>query len=152
PLHEQAVGALRPALVLLLGGVGFVLLIACVNLANLLLARSSARQREMAIRAALGAGRRRLVMQTLIETVMLAGLGGAVAIAVVSWSMNMLLTVAPGDMPRIGEVYPDVTVFVFPSVRSLVPGLAIGIVPALAASKPELQTTLKAAGRGSTAG
>jgi putative ABC transport system permease protein len=151
-LHEQAVGALRPALVLLLGGVGFVLLIACVNLANLLLARSSARQREMAIRSALGAGRRRLVMQTLIETLMLSCLGGIVAIVVVSWGMSALLTLAPGDMPRIGEVHPDAMVLVFTFVLSLLTGLAIGIVPALAASQPELQSTLKAAGRGSTAG
>ena len=152
PLHEQAVGALRPALVLLLGGVGFVLLIACVNLANLLLARSSARGREMAIRSALGAGRRRLIVQTLVETVMLSCLGGAVAIAVVGWSMSALLTLAPGDMPRIGEVRPDATVLLFTFALSLVTGLAIGIVPALAASKPELQSTLKSSGRGTTTG
>jgi len=152
PLHEQAVGALRPALLLLLGGVGFVLLIACVNLANLLLARSSARGREMAIRSALGAGRRRLIAQTLVETVMLACLGGVVAIAVVSWSMSTLLTLAPADMPRIGEVRPDATVLLFTFAVSLVTGLAIGIVPALAASKPELQSTLKSSGRGATTG
>jgi putative ABC transport system permease protein len=152
PLHEQAVGAMRPALLLLLGGVGFVLLIACVNLANLLLARSSARGREMAIRSALGAGRRRLIAQTLVETVMLACLGGAVAAAVVGWSMSTLLTLAPGDMPRIGEVRPDATVLLFTFAVSLLTGLAIGIVPALAASKPELQSTLKSSGRGATTG
>jgi len=152
PLHEQAVGALRPALVLLLGGVGCVLLIACVNLANLLLARSSARQREMAIRSALGAARRRLIAQTLVETVMLAVLGGIVAIAVVRWSLSSLLALAPADMPRIGEVHADATVLGFTFVLSLVTGMAIGIVPALAASKPELQSTLKASGRGTTTG
>jgi putative ABC transport system permease protein len=151
-LHEQAVGALRPALVLLLGGVGFVLLMACVNLANLLLARSSVRQREMAIRSALGAARRRLIVQTLIETVMLAGIGGAVAIAVVLWSMSALLGLAPGDMPRIGEVRADTTVLLFTFALSLITGLAIGIVPALTASQPELQSTLTASGRGATAG
>jgi len=152
PLHEQAVGALRPALVLLLGGVGFVLLIACVNLANLLLARSSTRQREMAIRAALGAERRRLIVQTLVETLMLAVLGGAVAIAVVSWSLSSLLALAPADMPRIGEVRADSSVLLFTFAVSIVTGLAIGIVPALTASKPELQSTLKSAGRSTTTG
>jgi len=152
PLHEQAVGALRPALVLLLGGVGFVLLMACVNLANLLLARSSARQREMAIRSALGAERRRLIVQTLVETVMLACLGGALAMAVVRWSMPALLALAPGDMPRIGEVHADVTVLAFAFALSIVTGLAIGIVPAFSASRPALQAALNASGRGSTTG
>jgi putative ABC transport system permease protein len=152
PLHEQAVGALRPALVLLLGGVGFVLLMACVNLANLLLARSSIRQREMAIRSALGAGRRRLIMQALVESLMLACLGGAIAIAVVTWSMSALLTLAPGDMPRIGEIRPDATVLFFTFALSVITGLAIGIVPALAASKPQVQATLKESGRGTTSG
>ena len=151
-LHEQAVGAMRPALVLLLGGVGFVLLMACVNLANLLLARSSIRQREMAIRSALGAGRRRLVMQALVESVMLACVGGVIAMAVVAWSMSTLLTLAPGDMPRIGEIRPDLTVLLFTFGLSLLTGIAIGIVPALAASKPQLQSTLKESGRGTTSG
>ena len=151
-LHEQAVGALRPALVLLLGGVGFVLLMACVNLANLLLARSSARQTEMAIRSALGAGRRRLIMQTLVESTLLATMAGAVALAIVIAGMSALLALAPGDMPRIGEVRPDVTVLLFTFALSLITGLAIGIVPALTASRPELQSSLKASGRGTTAG
>jgi predicted permease len=151
-LHDQTVGAMRPALGLLLGGVGFVLLMACVNLANLLLARGSARQREMAIRSALGAERRRLVAQTLIETTMLACMGGALALATVSWSMSGLLTLAPGDMPRIAEVHADSTVLLFTFALSLITGLAIGIVPAMAASKPELQSALQASGRGSTAG
>jgi len=152
PLHEQAVGGVRPALVLLLAGVGFVLLMACVNLANLLLARSSVRQREMAIRSALGAERRRLIAQTLVETVMLACMGGAVAILVVSWSMSALLRLAPADMPRIGEVHADVTVLAFTFALSVITGMAIGIVPALAASRPELQSSLKSSGRGSTSG
>jgi putative ABC transport system permease protein len=152
PLHEQAVGAVRPALVLLLGGVGFVLLMACVNLANLLLARSSVRQREMAIRSALGAGRRRLIVQTLVETVMLACVGGVLAVAVVRAGMPALLTLAPGDMPRIGEVDADATVLAFAFALSILTGLAIGIVPAFSASRPELQSALNTSGRGSTAG
>lgn len=152
PLHEQAVGAMRPALVLLLGGVGFVLLMACVNLANLLLARSSVRQREMAIRSALGAARRRLITQTLVETVMLSCLGGALALAVVNWSLQALLSLAPADMPRVGEIRADAAVLVFTFALSLLTGIAIGIVPALTASSPQLQSTLKDSGRGATAG
>jgi putative ABC transport system permease protein len=151
-LHEQAVGGMRPALVLLLGGVGFVLLMACVNLANLLLARSSVRQREMAVRSALGAGRRRLVAQTLVETVLLATLGGLVAILVVHAGMNALLALAPPDMPRLSEVRADTTVIVFTFLLSVATGIAIGIVPAMAASRPELQSALKSSGRGATAG
>ena len=152
PLHEQAVGAMRPALVLLLAGVGFVLLMACVNLANLLLARSSVRHREMAIRSALGAERRRLIAQTLVETVLLSSMGGLVAVAVVNAGMGALLALAPADMPRLGEVHADATVVGFTFVLSLITGIAIGIVPAMAASRPELQTALKTAGRGATAG
>jgi predicted permease len=151
-LHDQAVGAMRPALGLLLGGVGFVLLMACVNLANLLLARSSVRQREMAIRAALGAARMRLVRQTLIETLLLALAGGTLALLAVGWSMSALLALAPGDMPRLAEVHPDRVVLLFTFGLSLVTGLAIGMVPGLAATRPAVQTTLKDAGRGATAG
>ena len=152
PLHDQAVGGMRPALLLVLGGVGVVLLMACVNLANLLLARSTARQREMAVRSALGAERRRLIAQTLVETLLLALIGGGVAILVVNWGITALVALAPGDMPRIGEVRPDLAVLGFTFALSLVTGLGIGLVPALAASRPELQSTLKASGRGSTSG
>jgi putative ABC transport system permease protein len=152
PLHEQAVGGTRPALLLLLGGVGFVLLMACVNLANLLLARSSVRQREMAIRSALGAARRRLIMQTLVETMLLACAGGILALVVVSWAIGALIALAPPDLPRLGEVRPDAWVLVFTFALSIVTGLAIGVVPALSASRPALQSTLKESGRGATSG
>jgi putative ABC transport system permease protein len=152
PLHEQAVGGMRPALGLLLGGVGFVLLMACVNLANLLLARSSVRQREMAVRSALGAARGRLVRQTLVETLLLSCAGGVLALIAVRWSMSALLALAPGDMPRLGEVRADLPVLAFTFALSVVTGLAIGLVPGLAASRPAVQTTLKDAGRGTTAG
>ena len=152
PLHEQAVGGSRPALLLLLGGVGFVLLMACVNLANLLLARSSVRQREMAIRSALGAARRRLIMQTMVGTMLLAGAGGILALVAVSWAIGTLIALAPPDLPRVGEIRPDVWVLVFTFGLSLVTGLAIGVVPALAASRPALQSTLKESGRGATSG
>ena len=152
PLHDQAVGGMRPALLLVLGGVGVVLLMACVNLANLLLARSSARQREMAVRSALGAERRRLVTQTLVEAVLLSLIGGVLALLTVNVGISALVALAPGDMPRIGEVRPDLAVLAFTFALSLLTGLGIGLVPALAASRPDLQSTLKAAGRGSTSG
>jgi predicted permease len=152
PLHEQAVGSSRPALLLLLGGVGFVLLMACVNLANLLLARSSVRQREMAIRSALGAGRRRLIMQTMVETMLLACAGGILALITVSWAIGALIALAPADLPRLGEIRPDAWVMGFTFGLSLVTGLAIGVVPALTASRPALQSTLKESGRGATSG
>jgi predicted permease len=152
PLHDQAVGALRPALVLLLGGVGFVLLMACVNLANLLLARTSARDREMAIRAALGAARRRLVRQTLVETLLLSTAGGVVALAAVGWGMRGLIALAPGDMPRLGEVHPNAAVFAFTFALSILCGLAIGLVPAYAVSRPRVQARLKDHARGASAG
>jgi putative ABC transport system permease protein len=152
PLHEQAVGETRPALLLLLGGVGFVLLMACVNLANLLLARSSVRQREMAIRSALGAARRRLVMQTMVETMLLACAGGALAIVAVNWAIGALIALAPADLPRLGEIRPDAWVLVFTFALSLVTGLAIGLVPALAASRPAVQSSLRESGRGATSG
>jgi len=152
PLHDQAVGGMRPALLLVLGGVGVVLLMACVNLANLLLARSSARQREMAVRSALGAERRRLITQTLVEAVLLSLMGGGLALLTVNAGISALVALAPGDMPRIGEVRPDLAVLGFTFALSLLTGLGIGLVPALAASRPDLQSTLKAAGRGSTSG
>ncbi|HVD91208.1 MAG TPA: ABC transporter permease [Vicinamibacterales bacterium] len=151
-LHEQAVGGMRPALVILLGGVGFVLLMACVNLANLLLARSAVRQREMAIRSALGAARRRLIAQALIETMLLAMMGGAIALVTVNWGLSALTALAPGDMPRIADVRPDLVVLSFTFALSLLTGAAIGVVPALSASRPALQSTLKDSGRGSTSG
>ena len=152
PLHEQAVGALRPALVLLLGGAGFVLLMACVNLANLLLARSSARRREMAVRTALGATGARLVRQALVETLLLSLAGGAVALAVVRWGIGSLVALAPADMPRLGEVHADATVLAFALGLSLVTGLAIGVVPAVAVARRGAHTGLKDNGRGLTAG
>jgi putative ABC transport system permease protein len=150
-LHEQTVASLRPAMGLLLGGVGFVLLMACVNLANLLLARSSVRQRELAIRAALGAGRRRILQQTLVETLMLAMAGGAVAMVAVNWSIGALLALAPADMPRLGEIHVNGAVLTFVFVLSTLTGLAIGLVPGLT-TRPALQTALRDVGRGTTAG
>ncbi|HMC77034.1 MAG TPA: ABC transporter permease [Vicinamibacterales bacterium] len=152
PLHEQAVGGTRPALLLLLGGVGFVLLMACVNLANLLLARSSVRQREMAIRSALGAARRRLIMQTMVETMLLSAAGGILALVMVTWAIGALVALAPPDLPRLAEIRPDAAVLAFTFALSLVTGLAIGIVPALSGSRPAVQSSLKESGRGATSG
>jgi putative ABC transport system permease protein len=152
PLHEQAVGGLRPALGLLLAGVGFVLLMACANLANLLLARSSARSREMAIRMALGASRSRLVQQTLVETLVLSLAGGTLALVFVTWGIGGLVALAPADMPRLAEVHADAVVLAFTLGLSLATGFAVGVVPAFASARPRVQSSLKEGGRSMTAG
>src|SRR5688572_12274733 len=125
---------------------------ACVNLANLLLARSTARQREMAIRSALGAGRRRLIRQTLVEAILLALAGGLLAVVFMRVGIGTLVALAPPELPRIGEIAPNLMVVAFTFVLSLVTGTIIGLVPAVAASRPELQSSLKESGRGSTTG
>ena len=152
PIHEQTVGSVRPALLILLGGVGFVLLMACVNLANLLLARSTARQKEMAIRSALGAGRGRLIRQTLVEAIVLSLAGGVSALLLMQVGIGALLALAPPEMPRINEVAPNLGIVAFTFALSLVTGVLIGLVPAFAASRPEVQSSLKESGRASTPG
>jgi putative ABC transport system permease protein len=152
PVHEQAVGGAKPALLLLLGGVGLVLLMACVNLANMLLARSTARQKELAIRAALGAGRRRLMIQTLVESVLLAAMGGALALVCLRLSLNGILALAPPELPRVNEVRPDLMVLLFTGALSIATGLVIGLLPALSSSRTDVNSGLKQSSRGATSG
>lgn len=148
PLHEQAVGPVRTALLLLLGGVGVVLIMACVNVAGLSLAQSVARSRELAVRAALGAGRGRLVRQFLTEAVLLALAGAALALAVVTWGVRGLVALAPPTIPRLAEIRPDATVLGVTLAVAVLAGIAIGLVPALAAARPDLRDALQDAGRG----
>jgi predicted permease len=142
PLDRKVVGDVGPMLIVLFGAVAVVLLIACVNVANLLLSRAAAREREMAIRASLGAGRGRIVRQLLTESVMLALLGGAVGIAVGAAGVRALLLLLPTGMPRVTEISIDGRVLAFTMVTALVTGVAFGFAPALRASRPTLQTIL----------
>ena len=133
--HEQAVGMVRPALLLLLAAVALVLLMACVNVANLLLARSMRRQREMAVRAALGAGRGRLLRQSLIESVLLGLIGGVAAWFVVRWAVRGFVLVAPAEIPRLAEISPDGRVLAYTAMLALATGLITGLIPALTATR-----------------
>jgi putative ABC transport system permease protein len=151
PVKEQLVARLRPALFVLLGAVAFVLLIACANVANLLLARASAREKELAIRAALGAGRLRLVRQLLTESLILGLAGGLLGLALAYWGVDALRALAPANTPRMDEVYIDPLVLAFTFGISLLTGLFFGLAPAWHVARTDLRETLNEAGRGASA-
>ena len=150
--HDQVVGGMRTALVILLGAVALVLLIACANLTTMLLARAGAREREFAIRVALGAGPARLLRQMLTESVLLALLGGLAGILLAVWGLDLLRTLGSHTVPRIAEANLDLRVLLVTLVASVVTGILFGLVPAIASAKPELTEALKEGGRGSTTG
>jgi putative ABC transport system permease protein len=152
PMLEDTVQRIKPALLILLGAVTFVLLIACANVANLLLARGTGRQKEIAIRTALGAGRGRIVRQLLTESLMLAVAGGIIGVVLAKWGLSILLALVPQDLPRLSEVSLDTQVLIFSAAISLLTGLVFGLIPALQVSKPNLNETMKESGRGSTEG
>lgn len=152
PLHAQVVGSMRTGLAILLGAVVFVLLIACANLATMLLARASARERELAIRVALGAGRWRLLRQMLTESVLLAFTGATFGIFLSVWGLDLLKQIGARTIPRLAEVNVDLIVLIITAVVAVGTGVLFGLIPAFATAKPELTEALKEGGRSSTPG
>lgn len=150
PLREQLLGKVQPFLLVLLGAVGFVLLIACVNVANLLLARSAARGREFAVRAALGASKSRLIRQVVTESVLLALVGGGLGLLLAEWGTEAALSALPAAIPRTGSIHIDGRVLLFTMVASLLAGLIFGLAPALKLSAMNPQSALQTGGRGSS--
>ena len=147
PLLDQVVGNVRRAVLVLLGSVALVLLIACANVANLLLTRATARQKEVAIRTALGAGWQRLVRQLLTESVLLGMIGGTVGLLVARAALYVVRTVNPGNIPRLDVITIDGPVLVFTFGVSILTGIVFGLAPAYRAARPDLNNALKAGGR-----
>ena len=152
PLSEDIVGDARTPLLVLAGAVGFVLLICCANVANLMLARAAGRQKEIAIRSAIGAGRRDIVRQLLAESVVLAVVGGLAGLLLATWGIDLLVALGPRELPRLGELTVDGRVVGFALAASLLTGIVFGVAPALQASRADLNDTLKDGTKGSSAG
>ncbi|MEO7166146.1 MAG: ABC transporter permease, partial [Chthoniobacterales bacterium] len=152
PLKEQVVGGMKPLLLILSGAVALVLLIACANLATMLLARATAREREMAIRVAVGASRGRLLRQSLTESIVLAVFGAGAGVLLAIWGVDLVKSIGAQTIPRLSEVSIDSAVLFVTLAIAVGSGLVFGLVPGLASGKPDLTESLKEGGRGSTSG
>jgi len=152
PTIDQSVGTIRPALLILITGIAFVLLMACVNVTNLLFARSIAREKELATRAALGATRSRIARQLVTESVSFAIAGGVVGLAVMWWTLRGLIALAPADIPRMNEVSIDWRVLLTAAITTMVTGILVGVLPAMSSAGINPQASLQDASRGNAGG